>query len=485
VTTDQVPASASVGGPADQPSPVFGWLADRADPQLIFQLLEEVIDPELGVNIVDLGLIYGVRVNDRIARVRMTLTTPGCPLSGYMDDEIRRTLAGTPGIDETELVIVWGSVVGPGHDDRNGQAATWVAAMTESATRETPRTRAIRCEIGWTAARRRRARLVPPLLAIAVIMLLAGLWEGLVYLGLPLPAGQASLHDGHGPLMVLGFLGTLISLERAVALSAAWAYLAPAGAAAGGLAVVVGAPNGVGQALVAAAGVVLVLIFVAIHRIQASVHNIVLASGALCWVVAGGLWLAGWDVPRFIPWLVGFLVLTITGERLELSRVAGSTRLAYRLFTCAAGTFGAGLIVSTFSSSAGVRVAGVGLLALALWLSRYDIARRTIRGRGVTRYMAAALLTGYAWLAVGGGLWIAVGYLNVGDGGGYDAMLHAIFLGFVISMIFAHAPVTVPSVLSRPLPFHGSFYAPLAFLHLTLLLRLVRGDAFGNRLAWQ
>src|SRR6185437_15820629 len=101
--------------------------------------------------------------------------------------------------------------------------------MTESATTATPRTNAIRSESGWITPRRRRARLVPPLLAVAVIMLLAGLWEGLVYLGLPLPAGQASLHAGHGPLMVLGFLGTLISLERAVALGATWAYLAPVG----------------------------------------------------------------------------------------------------------------------------------------------------------------------------------------------------------------------------------------------------------------
>lgn len=104
--TDQIPASAPVGGPADQPSPVFGWPADRADPQWMFQLLEEVIDPELVVNIVGLGFIYGVRVEDRAARVRMTLTTSGCPRSGYMDDEIRRTLAGTPSIDETDVVIV-------------------------------------------------------------------------------------------------------------------------------------------------------------------------------------------------------------------------------------------------------------------------------------------------------------------------------------------------------------------------------------------
>lgn len=334
-----------------------------------------------------------------------------------------------------------------------------------------------------TGPRRRRARWVPPLLAGGVVLLLAGLWEGLVYLGLPLPAGAAGLSEAHGPLMVLGFLGTLIALERAVALGSAWAYLAPAAAAAGGLAVVVGVPGGVGPASVTAGGVVLVGVFVAVHRIQPSLHNAVLASGAVCWVVAGGLWLAGWDVPRFVPWLVGFLVLTITGERLELSRLVGVGRVARRLFVGAAAVFAGGLATSAFTETAGVRVAGVGLLAFAAWLSRNDIARRTIRGRGVTRYMAVALLTGYAWLAVGGGLWVAVGRL--GDGPAYDAMLHAVFLGFVISMVFAHAPVIVPSVLGRPLPFRPSFYGALALLHLSLLLRLVGGDAVGSTVAWQ
>lgn len=58
------------------------------------------------------------------------------------------------------------------------------------------------------------------------VILLGGLCEGLVYLGLPLPAGSAAMSQDHGELMVLGFLGTLIALERAVALGKTWGYLA-------------------------------------------------------------------------------------------------------------------------------------------------------------------------------------------------------------------------------------------------------------------
>lgn len=100
-------------------------------------------------------------------------------------------------------------------------------------------------------------------------------------------------------------------------------------------------------------------------------------------------------------WLAGFLVLTITGERLELSRMTGTSRRARLLFAAAAVVFAAGLVASLAAGPAaaapgepvpaGIRVTGAGLIALAAWLSRYDVARRTIRGHGVTRYMAVGL----------------------------------------------------------------------------------------------
>jgi hypothetical protein len=332
--------------------------------------------------------------------------------------------------------------------------------------------------ITLTTPRRRRSRWVPPLMATAVVSLLVGLWAGLLHLGLALPTGRNGLAEAHGPLMALGFLGTFIALERAVALGSAWAYSAPAAAGIGGVAVVLGVPGSLGPVLLTAGGLVLVGIFVAVHQIQASLHNAVLASGAVSWVVAGVLWLAGWDIPRFVPWLVAFLVLTIAGERLELSRLVGATGTARRLFVAATGLFAVGLVVSLGPETAGVRITGAGLLALAAWLFRYDVARRTIRARGLTRYMAAALLTGYGWLAVAGGLWVTVGSMI--DGPAYDAMLHAVFLGFVVSMIFAHAPVIVPAVLGRPLPYGPVLYVPLALLHASLLLRLLGGDLTGN-----
>jgi hypothetical protein len=173
--------------------------------------------------------------------------------------------------------------------------------------------------------------------------------------------------------------------------------------------------------------------------------------------------------------------------------MTGVSRRARLLFVGAAAVFGAGLMSSLAAGPApaapgegipvGIRVTGIGLVLLAAWLARYDIARRTIRGQGLTRYMAAALLTGYAWLAVAGVLWAVSG--QMADGRGYDAELHAIFLGFVMSMIFAHAPVIIPSVTGRRLPYRPVLYVPLVLLHASLLLRLAGGDWAGNTDAWQ
>ncbi|MCB0184615.1 MAG: hypothetical protein KDE31_10125, partial [Caldilineaceae bacterium] len=80
-----------------------------------------------------------------------------------------------------------------------------------------------------------------PLLAGALLALLVGLWAGLLRVGWNWPLLLPTLPLSHGPLMINGFLGTLIGLERAVALGKRWAYLAPLSAATGTLLLVLGA----------------------------------------------------------------------------------------------------------------------------------------------------------------------------------------------------------------------------------------------------
>jgi hypothetical protein len=332
---------------------------------------------------------------------------------------------------------------------------------------------------------RPRSRLLRrlPLLALALVALVAGLWAGLVRLGLGLPSLRSGLAGMHGPLLVLGFLGTQIGLERAVALNRGWAYGAPTAAAAGAAWLIVGLPAEGGQALLVLGGAVLVGVFVFVHRLQPSWHNVVMGLGALAWLIGALVWLAGARIATVVPWLAAFLVLTIVGERLELSRLRRPPARARRMLLVAVGGFLAGVALAGVWLAVGVRLAGAGLLAQAAWLVRYDVARRTIRVPGATRYMAIALLVGDAWLAVAGAVWLAAGTLS-GGGFAYDAMVHAIFLGFVFSMVFAHAPVIVPAVLGVALPYTRAFYAPLALLHMSLALRLA-GDAAGELTAWR
>jgi len=330
-----------------------------------------------------------------------------------------------------------------------------------------------------------RARL--PLFVAALVCLLAGLWGGLLLLGLPVPTLLATTAEDHGVLMALGFLGTVISLERAVALGRPWAFAAPALAGAGGVAVLVSLPPVVGRLLLCAASIVLVVVYVVVHRIQPALHLRVMAAGAVCWYVATLFWLMGWPLPRLVPWIAGFLVLTIIGERLELARVAFLTRTSVRQFLVGAVVFGVGLILTTTTAAAGstgVRVAGVGMIALAVWGSGHDVARRTIKIPGVTRFMAVCLLAGYVWLFIGGVIWLFAGNLGASVAI-YDAALHTVFLGFVMSMIFGHAPVIVPAVLRVRLPFRPWFYVHVGLLHASLLARVIGGDGLGSVLCWR
>ena len=321
-------------------------------------------------------------------------------------------------------------------------------------------------------------RLRVPLLLLAGGALLAGLWAGLVRLGWALPLGNPAWVANHGPLMISGFLGTLVSLERALALAAVarsrLPYLAPALSALGGLALLLALPAEVGRWLLVAGGAGLVGIFAAILRRQAAWPQAVMALGAATWL-AGGLWWAlGHPVYEAVPWWVAFLVLTIAGERLELARVIVLRREALIAFLACLAMLLAGLGLSLAWPTGGLRLAGVGLAGLGAWLLRYDLARRTARKTGLTRFIAWCLLPGYAWLAAAGSLWI-VAAERFGGGPWYDAMLHAVLVGYVFSMVFGHAPLIVPAITGRALPYRPRFYVHLVVLHAALVLR-VAGD---------
>ena len=69
--------------------------------------LSTVIDPELGYNIVDIGLVYEVDVKDRRAHIVLTTTTPGCPATDYIRRAVEERAASVPGIDSVDVTMTW------------------------------------------------------------------------------------------------------------------------------------------------------------------------------------------------------------------------------------------------------------------------------------------------------------------------------------------------------------------------------------------
>jgi hypothetical protein len=303
-----------------------------------------------------------------------------------------------------------------------------------------------------------RARLA--LLLLGAAGLVTGVAGGLSRLGLPLPAPAAAAF--HGALMTSGFLGTVISLERAVALGSRWAYAAPLAAGLGTLLPLAGY-HLAGVALWLAAPLLLLATSLAIVARQAATHTVLLAVAAVAWAIGNAIFATPWTAAA-PAWWFGFLVLTIAAERLEMTRLTRRPAIAAPLFFAALALLAAGAVATIFLPEAGRVVYGVALCALAAWLGAFDIARRTVKADGFARYAAVALLGGYAWLAVAGVAW-ALGPAH------RDIALHALGLGFVFSMIFAHAPLIVPVVLKQRVAFTAFAYVPLALLHASLVVR--------------
>ncbi|HLF90554.1 MAG TPA: hypothetical protein VI451_16520 [Anaerolineales bacterium] len=312
-----------------------------------------------------------------------------------------------------------------------------------------------------------------PLLALAILILVFATLAGLMRLGWKVPTINAGWMAAHGPLMLAGFLGTLISIERAVALGQRWMYIGPALSGLGGLVLLAGFPVVAAQILIILGSLGLLSIFGVIVRRHFSLDTVTMVVGAVAWLAGNGVWLSSGRVPFAVPWWAGFLILTIAGERLELGRLSNIPRRVLMGFAGTGGLLIAGWVISLVNFDWGVRVAGVGMLGLAVWLLQYDIARRTVRKPGLTRFIAICMLSGYAWLAVGGVLGMIYG--GVTAGAQYDALLHAIFLGFVFSMIFGHATIIFPAILGRMIQFSPRFYLHLLVLHGSLILRLA-GD---------
>lgn len=308
-------------------------------------------------------------------------------------------------------------------------------------------------------------KLLPFIMPFILLALVAGLWAGWIRIGWVYPLTVVA--GKHGALMVGSFLGTLISLERAVVIKNRWAMLTPF---LSGLSFAFFLLNENIWAFYAltlgSLGQVIMMGYI-LNRYKMFYMNVMLA-GSICWFTGNLMWLVWHSYPLAAPWWIAFLLLIITGERLELTQFLPLKPYQQRLLIAALALFMLGIIIPFHGN--GRYMAGVGLILTGLWLLRYDMATKSIKKTGQHKFSALLLLTGYAWLLVSGVL------ILLGDLYGfiYDAVLHTFFVGFVFSMIFAHGPMILPGVLGWPIkPFHKVLYLPAIILEGSLILRVV------------
>jgi len=305
--------------------------------------------------------------------------------------------------------------------------------------------------------------------SLVLLALVAAIAGGLWRAGARLPEADVVGRSAglHAALMLSVFLGSAISLERAVALRRRWAFAAPVLSGASGL-LMLSAQLGAASTLGIAAAAVFAAVNVDLLRRERTAAATMMLLGALCWLAGNACALARPGDAAALGWWFAFPILTITAERLELTRFLPRRRPSVVLLWLIVAAVVCAAAVSALDRTLGGVAFGSALLLLALWLAAFDIARRTVFARGLARFMAVALLAGYAWLGIGGLAWLGTALGCPGR----DMALHSIGLGFIFSMVMGHAPVIVPALTGVKLRFGGWFYAPLALLHLSLVCRL-------------
>ncbi len=328
------------------------------------------------------------------------------------------------------------------------------------------------------------------LMAGAAAGLLAGLYSGLLLLGLSLPQPLDIGGAVHGPLMINGFLAALISLERAAALELRWTYAAPIGFVLSTIFLISGNLFWFGMFLMTGS-LLLVIILAYLLKLHPSTYHFIMLMGVLALLAGNFGFVRGWPVSELAGWWIAFPVLTIFGERLELNRIMRPPEKAQWLFTGLVIVWLVSLSLLPVDRDAFWVISSGILILLSLWLLKYDIARRTIRTSEWPRFSALGMLTAYVWIIIAAlfGMWYGLPYA----GPVYDAILHIFFVGFVFSMIFAHAAIIIPALTGLTVTYSVYFYLPYLLLNGFLALRII-GDlmwipelraigAYGNVLA--
>ncbi|MFZ6013563.1 MAG: hypothetical protein ACOYXT_24695 [Bacteroidota bacterium] len=302
-----------------------------------------------------------------------------------------------------------------------------------------------------------------PFMLLAIINLFAGLGTGLVRIGWQFEI--SNLAPAHGAIMVGGFLGTLISIEKIIPLRNKFLFFIPALSGSSLLLFLLNMPQE-SILMVTLASLGLVVIFVYYYFKYKDLQYLIMLIGGICWLVGNVLLYSKNFYPASFPLWLGFILFVIVGERIDLMKFMPVTnRAKFLLMFFLAMYLGSTLF---HFHGAGNYIAGISLIAVAVWLIKNDMISANISKSALTKYVAIALLCGYISLLICGVFILSL----QGSAMAYDAVVHTFFLGFTFSMIFAHGPIILPGVLGVIVkPYHIIFYLFLSLLQASWLMR--------------
>ncbi|HET9643817.1 MAG TPA: hypothetical protein VFP68_10790 [Burkholderiaceae bacterium] len=311
---------------------------------------------------------------------------------------------------------------------------------------------------------------------LAVVNLVLGIAGGLARFGAPGPRGPALAL--HGLLLVSGFFGTLVALERFIAVGRTAWLLAPVASAVGGLMAWSGAP--VQAALIAwlVAGFALMsgCVFEA-ARGSMRLPLLLRILGAACWSVGNLLWLQGALAHLALPGWLAFLVLTIVSEREDVLSSLRTRPLAAVAFGAAIVLLPLSMLVAGLEATLGLPIpAPSEVPALIQWTGCLLLALVLLSGKtpqprdgGWAGWESRATRAADAWLLVASLLGLSRHWLPFAAGG---PAWHALLLGFAFSTLFAHVPRLLMSMSKEPLRYTAWFAFPLVLLSASLALRV-------------
>lgn len=318
-------------------------------------------------------------------------------------------------------------------------------------------------------------------IGVAVALIL-GLWAAWQQIGWDIPQPHSNFAQSHGGLLVVGVFGTFITLQRSIVVSEIiqnktlrlLPYVLPVLTLLSSAAVLVNFSEPAIFAIIACIGYAIASGYQ--YYRQRSTDPFLTVIAGLFWFSGNAAWLSG-DQPNDMAlyWIV-FLILTFGEE--QYRRGWGDNPSGANLwFIAGLGGVAWGSSLATSGVEDGFRLMGLGEILIALWFFTFDTARQPDNRNAPLRPIAACLFSAFFWLAVSGIL--GLGYSEIKTDHSFEAFTHTLFIGFGLSMLFAHTPHNLETALNIVPQLNRLYVVSIGLLNAGMVVLLI-GDLIPN-----